>query len=356
MLFSQRSMMKLLQRSSSMTLMKPSAFTFHHQPIRSMSILNDVYDSDLDMWPHTENNTVLNICPQGKAMVVERLGKLHSIQHGGWFVAVPFIDHIRYVVDMREKALAISPQPAITKDNVHVAVSGNLYCQFVDPEKAAYGSNNPLYAVKQHAQSSMRAAIGEMELDEILHARAKLNSFIKSTVQESAQAWGLEIKRYEITEVTPDKFIMEAMDKQAAAERDRRKKVLEAEGSKRAAELESEGNKIRMKNESEGMLIKITNEAEGKKQRLILEAEADSRGILLRADAQAQALRIIAEALKAQHGDEAARLAIARDYIAMYGEMGQQSNTMIFSERPADMQALMAQAAAIIKATPTSAK
>ena len=115
---------------------------------------------------------------------------------------------------MREKALSITPQSAITKDNVSVKVSGNLYCQFVDAEKAAYGSKHPLYAVKQHAQSAMRAAIGELELDEILHARARLNSMIRNAVQEAAAAWGLEIKRYEITDVAPDRTITEAMDKQ----------------------------------------------------------------------------------------------------------------------------------------------
>lgn len=224
---------------------------------RCMSSLLD-FDDELDRWPRAKANTVLNVCPQGNKMVIERLGKFHSVQEGGWFFAIPFIDNIRFVIDMREKALSISPQSAITRDNVHVHVSGNLYCQFVDAEKVAYGSKNPLYAVKQHAQSSMRAAIGELELDEILHARAKLNTLIKGSVQESAAAWGLEIKRYEITEISPDKFITEAMDKQAAAERDRRKKVLEAEGDKRSNELESEGYKIKLKNESEGMLIKIT--------------------------------------------------------------------------------------------------
>jgi regulator of protease activity HflC (stomatin/prohibitin superfamily) len=204
-------------------------------------------------------------------MIVERLGKFHSTHEGGWFLAIPGLDSIRFVIDMREKALSISPQSAITKDNVHVHVSGNLYCQFVDAEKAAYGSKNPLYAVKQHAQSSMRAAIGELELDEILHARAHLNAVIRQSVQESAQAWGLEIKRYEITEVCPDKFITEAMDKQAAAERNRRKKVLDAEGDKRSLELESEGLKIKMKNESEGTLIKIKNEAEATKIQKLLE-------------------------------------------------------------------------------------
>jgi regulator of protease activity HflC (stomatin/prohibitin superfamily) len=231
---------------------------------------------DLDSWPQDKKNTVVNVCPQGSRMVVERLGKYHDTKDGGWFLAVPFIDQIRFVVDMREKALSIPPQSAITKDNVHVHVSGNLYCQFVDAEKAAYGSKNPIYAVKQHAQSSMRAAIGELELDDILHARARLNAIIKTSVQESAVAWGLEIKRYEITTVSPDKFITEAMDKQAAAERHRRKKVLDAEGDKRAAELESEGMKIRMKNESEGMLIKMTNEAEAARVKATVEVRCSS--------------------------------------------------------------------------------
>lgn len=236
---------------------------------RFMSLID--LDDELNEWPKEKTNSVLNICPQGYNMVVERLGKLHSIQNAGWFVAIPLVDSIKYVVDMREKALSIAPQTGITKDNVHVKVSGNLYCQFVDPNLAAYGSKNPLYAVKQHAQSAMRAALGEMELDEILHARAKLNGMIRESVQESAKAWGLEIKRYEITDISPDKFITEAMDKQAAAERDRRKKVLDAEGDKRSAELESEGQKIKFKNESEGRLIAVTNEAEARKRQLLLE-------------------------------------------------------------------------------------
>jgi regulator of protease activity HflC (stomatin/prohibitin superfamily) len=255
----------LLARPNNASFINPSLLSVRH-----MSLLMD-FDDDLDRWPRTKANAAINVCPQGYKMIIERLGKYHGVREGGWFFAIPIIDSIRYVVDMREKSLNITPQSAITKDNVHVHVSGNLYCQFVDAEKAAYGSKNPLYAVKQHAQSAMRAAIGELELDEILHARAKLNSIIRVAVQESAQAWGLDIKRYEITEINPDKFITEAMDKQAAAERDRRKKVLEAEGDKRSAELESEGQKIRLKNESEGTLIKVTNESEAKKRQLLLE-------------------------------------------------------------------------------------
>jgi regulator of protease activity HflC (stomatin/prohibitin superfamily) len=353
--------MRPMSRISAHTvlMMNPTMRCIAWRPtVRMLSMLSmfSNYENDLARWPQQHRNTVLNVCPQGKTMVVERLGKLYGIKEGGWFLAIPILDNIRFVIDMRERALSIAPQPAITKDNVHVNVSGNLYCQFVDAEKAAYGSNNPLYAVRQHAQASMRAAIGEMELDEILHARARLNAFIKLTLQESAHSWGLDIKRYEITEVTPDKFITEAMDKQAAAERERRKKVLDAEGSKRSAELESEGNKVRMKNESEGTLIKVTNEAEAKKVLMILEAEGEAQAIQNKAMAHATAIKIIAEALTLPNGAEAAQLAVAREYISMYGQMGLQSNTMIFNDRPADLNALLAQAGAVLKSQSKESK
>jgi regulator of protease activity HflC (stomatin/prohibitin superfamily) len=246
-------------------------------------------------------------------------------------------------------------QAAITRDNVSVEVSGNLYVQFVDPQKAAYGARNPLYAVMQHAQSAMRSAIGEMELDEILHNRAKLNILIGGSLQESAVAWGMAIRRYEITEVTPDERIRVAMDKQAAAERERRELVLQAEGQKQRAQLNSEGVKISLKNESEGHLIRVQNEAEAHKVRVMKEAEAEAQSIRLKAAAQAEGIRVVAAELgKDGNGPEAAKLVVAKEYIAMFGEMGKQSNTMMFNDRPADVNALLAQAAlAISSSNPT---
>jgi regulator of protease activity HflC (stomatin/prohibitin superfamily) len=221
---------------------------------------------------------------------------------------------------------------------VSVEVSGNLFVRFMDAKKAAYGALNPLYSVTQHAQSAMRSAIGEMELDEILHGRAKLNSLIKGSLQEASEPWGLEIRRYEITEITPDAQIRIAMDKQAAAERDRRERVLRAEGAKRQAELESEG-----------VRISLTNESEGYKTKILLEAQGQAEAIRLTAEAQAQALRVISNELLKPGGQEAARLAVAREYVTMYGEMGKQSNTILFNERPADVSALMAQAMTAIR-------
>lgn len=302
-------------------------------------------------WPVTKRNTILNIVPEGHKYVVERFGKLHSIRDSGYFFAIPVIDSISYVIDMREKALDIAPQSAITRDNVAVEVAGNLFVRFFNPERAAYGAMDPLYSVTQHSQSVMRSAIGEMELDEILHGRSKLNTLIKGSLQEAAEPWGMEIRRYEVTEITPDPQIRLAMDKQAAAERDRRENVLRAEGEKRRAELTSEGVKISLANESEGNKIKVQNEAEAEKTKLLLEAEGQAAALKQVALAQAEALKITAEALNQDGGEEAARLLLAKEYVSMYGQMGQQSNTMLFQDRPADVTSLLAQSMAALTAT-----
>lgn len=305
---------------------------------------------ELSRWPITRTNSILNIVPQGQLYVVERFGRLHTIHDSGFFFAIPLVDRIAYVVDVRERAIDIMPQSAITRDNVSVEVSGNLFVKFNDPEKAAYGARNPLYSVVQHSQSAMRSAIGEMELDEILHGRARLNTIIKGSLQEAAIAWGMEIRRYEITEITPDEEIRVAMDKQAAAERDRREQVLRAEGDKKRAELTSEGVKISLTNESEGMLIKIRNEAEASKTKLLLEAEGEAEAIRVKAQAQAEAISKIAVELHKSGGYEAAKLSLARDFVDMYGEMGSKSNTMIFNDRPGDVNGILVQAAAALGA------
>ena len=141
------------------------------------------------------------------------------------------------------------------------------------------------------------------------------------------------------------------MDKQAAAERDRREHVLRAEGDKQRAQLTSEGVKISLTNESEGNLIKVKNEAEATKQRILLEAQGQAEAIRLTAEAQADALKMISEQIQQDGGMEAAKLALARDYISMYGEMGKESNTIMFNDRPADVNALLSQAVVSMQAT-----
>jgi len=294
-------------------------------------------------------NSIFNICSQCERCVIERFGKLYKIRSSGWYTLNIFTDSIAYVIDMRERAMAIMPQKCITKDNVSVDVSGNLYFQFVDPMLAAYGSYNPLYSIRQCAQSAMRSAIGELELDEILHARNKLNSMIRESVQDACKSWGQEVKRYEITTIKPDPTITVAMDKQAAAERLRREMVIRAEGEKRAQELNSEGMKIKMKNEAEGKFIQLEKEALAAKQKYILEGEGESEHILGQAKAMAKSIEIIADALANDNGIHAGNLMIAEKYIEMYGQMGSKSNTMVFSEKAGNFNALVAQAASVFQ-------
>ena len=300
-----------------------------------------------ETWPVTKSNTILNIVPQGQEFVVERMGKYYKTEKSGFFFAIPFIDAIRYRIDMREKAIEIEPQPAITRDNVSLEVSGNVFIRFTDARRAAYGSFNPLYAVSQNAQSAMRAAIGKLELDEILHARQQLNDKVALSLRDACEPWGLEIKRYEITEILPDRQIQIAMDKQAVAERERREQVLGAEGLKKAAVLESEGIKQKLQNESEGELIKIRNEALAEKEKRILEAEGEAQAVLAKAKAQAEAIALIGDALSSNDGRVAAQLEIARDYLQMYGDMGQKSNTIMFQKDAGDVNALLLQAATV---------
>jgi len=309
----------------------------------------------LDTWPLAGTNTFFNVVDQGTVQVTERLGKFKSVEKAGWYLAVPVFDKISYIVDMREKAIMIDPLGAITKDNVSLAVGGNVFIQFTDAEKAAYGSFNPLYNVRQAAQAAMRAAIGQMELDKILHARAEINLTVKDALESAAEAWGIEILRYEITDITPDHEIQVAMDKQAVAERERREKVKNAEGMKEAAVLESEGIRQKLTNESEGALIRVQNEAKAERERLEQTAAGEAAAVVARANAEATAIEVIGNAIE-KHGLVPAQLEVAREYVKMYGEMGKKSNTMLFMDKPGDVQGLLAQAAAVFHKSSAMAK
>lgn len=244
-------------------------------------------------WPISKANTIINVCPEGSKMVVERLGSLHSVRGPGWFFSIPIVDRIAFMVDMRERNIRYPPQAAITKDNVSVDVSAVLFVQFEDAAKACYGASNPLTSVVELAKSAMRTSVGEMELDELFHSRQTVNEVVRNVVKDAAANWGIVVKRHEILDVTPDAHISDAMDKQAAAERMRREKVLQAEGKKRSAELESEGMKIRLANESEGDFTRVVNEA-----------KASAEAVVRKAESEAQAIEIIAAALELVNGKE----------------------------------------------------
>ena len=234
-----------------------------------------------------------------------------------------------------EQSHRIEPSKIITADNVTLSASGNLYTKVVDPVKACYASENPIYAVVTHAESSLRSALGSMELDAILNGRTEINKRVADSIKDAADTWGLEVLRYEVTEISPDRSMTEAMNKQANAERERREQILNAEGSKRSAELISEGN-----------LRKAINEAEAVKQKLILEAQGLLEAEQIKAEAVKRSINIISSVVS----DPIIALTylIAEKQIEMQGRIGSTSNTIFFNKEPADLNALLAQAKAIL--------
>lgn len=150
---------------------------------------------ELNRWPITKANTILNIVPQGNKFVVERLGKMSTIHDSGFFFAIPFVDQIAYIIDERERAIRIEPQSAITRDNVSVDVSGNLFVQFVDPEKAAYGARNPLYSVMQVSQVSGWF----IHINTYIHCHKGSPSLTvnsKCIFSMHNQQWGLQLEKW----------------------------------------------------------------------------------------------------------------------------------------------------------------
>eukprot|EP01006_Ploeotia_vitrea_P032022 TRINITY_DN642_c0_g1_i2.p1 TRINITY_DN642_c0_g1~~TRINITY_DN642_c0_g1_i2.p1 ORF type:complete len:353 (+),score=48.74 TRINITY_DN642_c0_g1_i2:114-1061(+) len=276
-----------------------------------------------------KKNTIINICGQNEEMIIERFGKFHRKQKPGVFACVPLIDRIPYRVDMRELTIPVHPQSAITKDNVSVELGGNIYIQFVDSYKAAYGAYQPIYAVSQHAQSAMRAIVGDTTLDELFHRRNEMNTYILQSLEAAAEAWGIKVHRYEITTVHTDPKIHDAMNKQAAAERQRREDVLHAEATKRTLILESEGKKEKLINESEGHKIETINKASADAEALRLSADAHRYQQEQEANGKAAALLEIGKALATEDGQHASRFTIAQKYLEEYGKIVNGSNTVV---------------------------
>jgi regulator of protease activity HflC (stomatin/prohibitin superfamily) len=290
-------------------------------------------------WPVSKANTAINICRQGEHHVIERFGSFLRVTAPGLYFAIPLIDEIKRI-DIKEKAIPIEPQMAISRDNVSVKMSGVVYLRFVDPVKAVYGHFSPLLATLQHSQSAMRSAIGELELDELFHDRSALNTKITSAISQAAAEWGIKVLRYEVTEIVPDVIISDAMDRQARAERLRREKVLEASGDKESQILRSQGE-----------LESRTNEALAKKVELQMHADGHAYAAIKAAEAQASALYSVAAALKAGHGETAAKIELSREYMRMMGQIGSTSNTIFFGEQAGDVSMMMARIAAAFQAS-----
>jgi len=273
----------------------------------------------------------ITIVPQKSAYIVERLGKYSGTLEAGFHILIPFIDRVAYRHTLKEEAIDVLPQTCITRDNIAVEVDGILYMQVIDPQKASYGIDNYRFASSQLAQTTMRSVIGTLDLDKTFEEREKINAEIVSAVDVASDPWGVKVTRYEVKNIVPPDSIKDAMEKQMKAEREKRATIAESEGYKEA--------KI---NRAEGEKQEAIKKSEGEKQKRINEAEGRASEILKVAEATAQGLQMIAVSITKDGGENAVNLRIAEQYLAEFGKLAKEGNTMIIPTNLSDLAGIVA--------------
>jgi regulator of protease activity HflC (stomatin/prohibitin superfamily) len=228
----------------------------------------------------------IRIIPQARAGVVERFGKYRATLDAGLNVLVPFVDRVRYTLDLREQVVSFPPQPVITEDNLVVSIDTVIYFQVTDPVSATYEIANYIQAVEQLTMTTLRNIVGGMDLEQTLTSREEINGGLRTVLDEATGKWGIRVNRVEIKGIDPPPSIKDAMEKQMRADRDKRAVILTAEGQRQSAILTAEGNKQSA----------ILN-AEGQREAQILAAEADRQSAILRAQGEGQAITTVFQAI-----------------------------------------------------------
>ena len=263
----------------------------------------------------------LVIIPQSETKIIERLGKYYATLKPGINIIIPFIDRAkeivairrgRYVytdsIDLREQVYDFDKQNVITKDNVQTQINALLYFQIVDPFKAVYEISNLPNAIEKLTQTTLRNIIGELELDQTLTSRDTINTNLRAVLDDATNKWGIKVNRVELQDITPPESVLQAMEKQMQAERNKRATILTSEGEKAAAILKSEGEKTA-----------IINKAEADKQMAILNAEGEAQARIRKAEAEAIAIEKITEAVG--KSTNPANYLLAQKYIQMLEEL-----------------------------------
>ncbi|KAL8449938.1 hypothetical protein Emag_003499 [Eimeria magna] len=266
------------------------------------------------------------------AYVVERFGRFHRVLPSGLHLLVPFVDRVAYTHSLKEEALPIPNQTAITRDNVTLQIDGVLYVRIEDAYKASYGVENPIFAVTQLAQTTMRSELGKLTLDNTFLERNALNKAIVEAINSAAGPWGLTCLRYEIRDILLPTNIRNAMERQAEAERLKRAEVLRSEGER----------------------ARLVNLALGQKEATILNAQGQAEGVRQRAAAAAESVRKIAETTSIQGGMQALSLQLAENYVSAFGRLAEKSNTLIVPADAADTARMLGQALGVFRAVDSS--
>jgi regulator of protease activity HflC (stomatin/prohibitin superfamily) len=226
------------------------------------------------------------IVSQGTTVIVQRLGKFHKVLPAGIHITIPVIDSKVATISLKERVYDFPPQPVITKDNVTMQIDTVVYFQVTDPKLFTYGVERPLSAMENLTATTLRNLIGDLELDQTLTSRDRINHKMWETLEEATDSWGIKVNRVELKNIIPPRDIQEAMEKQMRAERQKREAILEAEGKKQAAILTAEGEKQAAVLRAEAVKIKKITEAEGEATAILRVYEAQAKGVKLINEAQ----------------------------------------------------------------------
>lgn len=273
---------------------------------------------------------LVRIVPEQEMFIVERLGKFSRALGPGFHLLVPLLERVAYRQNLKEEAIDVPPQVCITQDNVQVEVDGVLYLRVVDPQKASYGIDDYRFATTQLAQTTMRSEIGRINLERSFSEREVLNDAIVRSVDEASDPWGIKVTRYEIRDIAPPTGVLEAMEQQMRAEREKRARILESEGEK-AARI----------NTSKGERDEAINVSRGERQRRINEAQGRARAIEATATATADGIREIAGAIQLPRGQEAVAMRIAEQFVNQFGEILENARTSVMPVDVAQIRALL---------------
>ena len=264
----------------------------------------------------------VRIVPQNEAYVVERLGKYDRTLLAGFHITIPVIERVAYKHSLKEFAVDVASQQAITRDNVPLGIDGVLYMKVMDPRAASYGVENLQFAITQLAQTSMRAEIGKLSLDDTFESRENINARVTHAIDEASESWGTKVLRYEVKDITPPATILEEMEKQMGAERERRVSVTTSEGYRQAQ----------------------INEAEGDKQAQILRAQGSAESLTIEATARAQAIKTISEAINSEGGSAAVAQQLAEQYITAFEKLARDGTVALLPADGGDVSGMVAKA------------
>lgn len=291
----------------------------------------------------------VKVVPQQHAWVLERLGRFHGVLQPGLNIVLPFIDRIAYKHSLKEIPLDVPSQVCITKDNTQLQVDGILYFQVTDPKLASYGSSDPILAITQLAQTTLRSVIGKMELDKTFEERDDINRTVVAALDEAAANWGVKVLRYEIKDLTPPGDILHAMQAQITAEREKRALIAASEGRKQEQINIATGEREAAIQKSEGEMQAAINQSEGEKQAAVNRAMGEAEAVKLVARATAEAIHMVAQTIRQPGGMEAVNLKVAEQYVQAFGQVAKEGNTLILPGNMADVGGLVASAMTIVR-------